>query len=304
MDKTILYAGSELISIMMDYCAKYTGVSELLQEYGEQISSGTGTFEKQKQALDNISETGERLDKNVTNIVTGYTENAASVENISGTFSELTDKVAQIEHTTKETEDALKDLYEQTKVIGEYANTIEEISKQTNLLAINAAIEAARAGNAGKGFNIIANEVKKLSENTRTTSLEITNIINAFTGKIAELGKKQDVYRQMFKSFINIAGNSKDKLHDLKICEEENAKEAQKVLALLKENMLDIDNAVEAIKDNEIQNARNIHIFADKASETTLLLNDLISFIIELSHIFTHFQNEKEVEDTGASAHQ
>jgi len=68
--------------------------------------------------------------------------------------------------------------------------------------------------------------------------------------------------------------------------------------------MLDIDSAVEAIKDNEIQNARNIHIFADKASETTLLLNDLISFIIELSHIFTHFQNEKEEEPVGAATDQ
>lgn len=302
MDKALLQAGSDLISIMMDYCAKYTGVSELLQEYSEQITSGTGTFEKQKQALDNISETGARLDKNVANIVAGYSENAASVEKISGTFSELTDKVAQIEHTTMATEEALKDLFEQTKVIGEYAHTIEEISKQTNLLSINAAIEAARAGTAGKGFNIIAGEVKKLSENTRATSLEITNIINAFTGRIDELEKKQDAYRQMFKSFISIADNSKNKLHDLKTCEEENAKEAQKVLALLKENMLDIGSAVEAIKDNEAQNARNIHIFADKASETTLLFNDLISFIIELSHMFTHFKNEKDEENTVSSA--
>ena len=77
MEKNILQAGSELISVMMEYCSKYTGVSELLQEYSEQITSGTGTFEKQKQALDNISETGERLNKNVANIVTGYSENAA-----------------------------------------------------------------------------------------------------------------------------------------------------------------------------------------------------------------------------------
>lgn len=299
MNKAILQAGNELISIMMDYFAKYTGVSELLQEYSEQITSGTGTFEKQKQALDNISETGKYIDKNVTNIVTGYSESAASVEKISETFSELTATVAQIENTTAATTETLKDLSEQTEVISEYAHTIEEISKQTNLLSINASIEAARAGNAGKGFNIIANEVKKLSENTRTTSLEIANIINAFTGRITELEKKQSAYNAMLKSLISMTNASKSKLLDLKTTEETNSKEAKNVLSLLEESMLDIAKAVESIKENETQNARNIQTFADKASETTLLFNDLVSFIIELSHIFTHLQNENKENASG-----
>lgn len=294
MNKAILDAGSELIAIMMDYCAKYTGVSEMLQEYSEQITSGTGTFQQQKQALDNISETGKRLDKNVTNIVEGYNTNAASVEKITTTFSELARKVTEIENATRTTTETLKQLSEQTQVIIDYAHTIEEISKQTNLLSINASIEAARAGNAGKGFNIIANEVKKLSENTRSTSLEIANIIGVFTGKINELEKEQHTHNAMLKTLITMTNDSKDDLVDLKTSGEENSKEAQHVLTLLEENMHDIDNAVDAIKNNEAQNAQNIQSFADKASETTLLFNDLISFIIELSHIFTHFKNEEK----------
>ncbi|MEL3905619.1 MAG: methyl-accepting chemotaxis protein [Treponema sp.] len=301
MNKAILQAGSDLITIMMNYCAKYTGVSEMLQEYSEQIASGTGTFQKQKQALDNISETGKRLDKNVTNIVEGYNAHAASVEKISTTFSELAQKVAEIENATKTTTETLNQLSEQTQVIIEYAHTIEEISKQTNLLSINASIEAARAGNAGKGFNIIATEVKKLSENTRSTSLEIANIIGVFTAKINELEKEQNTHNAMLKSLIGMTNDSKDDLVDLKTSGEENAKEAQHVLDLLNENVHDIDNAVDAIKDNEAQNAHNILAFADKASETTLLFNDLISFIIELSHIFAHFQAEENKNSQAGS---
>ncbi|WP_252722951.1 methyl-accepting chemotaxis protein [Treponema phagedenis] len=69
-------------------------------------------------------------------------------------------------------------MVEEAESITKYTDIINEISKQTNLLSINASIEAARAGTAGKGFSIIAGEVKKLSENTQETSSEIAKIVN------------------------------------------------------------------------------------------------------------------------------
>ena len=75
------------------------------------------------------------------------------------------------------TNKSINELAKKSEMIGEIVSTINSISDETNLLALKASIEAARAGEAGKGFGVVADEIRKLSEQTAEATKQIENIM-------------------------------------------------------------------------------------------------------------------------------
>jgi len=103
---------------------------------------------------------------------------------------EIVDIIDDISDSSRKVSDVIKELQEETTRIGEIVSIISQISEQTNLLALNAAIEAARAGEAGKGFAVVADEVKALAEQSNESLggiIELTKNIQNKTEKVAEM---------------------------------------------------------------------------------------------------------------------
>jgi methyl-accepting chemotaxis protein len=109
-----------------------------------------------------------------------------SAKNGSKKIQETKEGIRRIVESTNETGNKISSLTLKTDQIGEITQVIDDIADQTNLLALNAAIEAARAGEQGRGFAVVADEVRKLAERTMQATKEIGTTIKAIQTEAKE----------------------------------------------------------------------------------------------------------------------
>ena len=137
------------------------------------------------------------------------------VDETLNTISNLSSEIAQTSDIENQMAGKIEQLSRDAEQVKSVLVVINDIADQTNLLALNAAIEAARAGEHGRGFAVVADEVRKLAERTQKSLTEINATINVIVQAINESSEQMSINSKQISELTGVANNAQNTIRDM-----------------------------------------------------------------------------------------
>lgn len=238
---------TELHNISGTMAANSEELTTSTAESTKSITQVTASLDEIAKGNANQSEVVSKTSEHITEIVEHISQsNDATIENEKAVILSLeavtegynaivltSEKVLESTSVSEEVNRSLEDLSKSVIKVGSITDVINSLASQTNLLSLNAAIEAARAGTAGKGFAVVADEVRKLAEESSNAAKEINSIVQAIIANNAMTADKMERAKELEAEQSSAVDTTKQAFDKIKISVEVIADKTKKVSEML-----------------------------------------------------------------------
>ena len=251
----------------------FSSASIAVEELLQTIYKISDNMEKQASAVEQTSSSIEEMISNITSVAKSITKAHSFSKKLLIDAHDGGDMVDEVI-------EAVRGIEESSDQIKEIVNVIQGIAEQTNLLAMNAAIEAAHAGEQGRGFSVVADEIRLLAEHTADNTKTITNIIKTITKRIDETVELANNSGKSLENILDMSENTSRVVAEINTANSELEIGGRDILETIKH----LNNITMGVKEN-VREQINSGDVVD--SQITLLdqINKEVAEIIEANSI-------------------
>ena len=274
---------TETASAMNEISGNIEGVKCQATTQQDSVHRTSGTIEEIISTIKTLSNSIEKQEKSIQASSSSIKEIVENISKITNTLQTQDDMIAQLSHSTDEGKDTLahsnaitQKIAEESGSLMEASSVIQHIASQTNLLAMNAAIEAAHAGEAGKGFAVVADEIRKLAEESSTQGKTITNTLKNLSVELSTLGDASVIAQDKFNSIFSLSQKLKEVSQTL--TETMKIQEKRNILVLEEiKTMNVVANEVSSDSNDMLKRSEDIAIEMKTLTDLTSLISSSMS---------------------------
>lgn len=284
-----LSAGAELTTTATEHVVN--NINEVAK--GAEVSAEVAT--NSALAMDEVSVGVQRIAESSSEVAAMSQQSTDIAKDGNAKIERAVVQMGRISGTVESTSSIIKQLGERSKQIGDIVTAITDISSQTNLLALNAAIEAARAGEHGKGFAVVADEVRKLAEQSQDSAAKIKELIE----------RTQEDTKQSIQSMMNVvhevqagtldvneAGVAFKKILEAEILVAEQIHEVSAISEQMSANSQEVSASVQEVQAIATQSSEGAQTIVTASREQLASMEEISESAKSLSEMSEALQNE------------